>query len=274
MEMRRVRKRSRVLQEAEDAILTAEVEDELVREIKQPKRGRRLPKDSGIRGVHLVRGKWQGSIKVNGKQHYLGTFATAEETSHAVDHFEKTGETLVYIRQGPASGYTGVRLKGTRWEATSKRKDGRPRQQLGLFETAAEAAAAVRRFDATGEIRPEWKPERPGPKSGCKGVTIQGNRFLGYAYKDGVKMYLGCFESKKAASAAVAHYRETGEKLATPGRQIAASGYAGVSKKRNKWAAAVTQGGTQHHLGTWGTPKEASKAVEHFKATGERLSPN
>lgn len=45
---------------------------------------RRLP-PSGFRGVRLQRGRWQANIRMNGRDRYIGNFATKVEAARAYD---------------------------------------------------------------------------------------------------------------------------------------------------------------------------------------------
>lgn len=57
------------------------------------------PSQSGVRGVHRMRDKWQAAVTVDGVKHRLGTYATVEEAQAAVRRFAaEVGRTEFYRR--------------------------------------------------------------------------------------------------------------------------------------------------------------------------------
>lgn len=102
---------------------------------------------SGFKGVYKQGNRWQAQVSKEGKQHYLGTFDTAELAAKAVENFELTGEkTPTAGPKQAASGFKCVYARGNRWQA-QVRKDGK-NHHLGHFDTAEEANAAVQEYTA------------------------------------------------------------------------------------------------------------------------------
>jgi hypothetical protein len=72
---------------------------------------RRVDNISGFKGVHLLRGRWQAQIRVNGKPIYLGLYGTPEEAAEAYDqaavqHFGEYARTNAML-----SRETGTRQR-------------------------------------------------------------------------------------------------------------------------------------------------------------------
>ena len=135
---------------------------------------------------------------------------------------------------------------------------------------------------ATKESMPKRKrKEEEESKEGVKykGVTKRGERFIARIFIDGKKHNHGTFDTPKEAAeaydlAAIEAGRPTSKlnfpdqapKGYVPKRKKLRSdntiGYRGVVKQGNRFQARIKIGGINHHIGMFGTTKEAAIAYD------------
>ena len=125
------------------------------------------------------------------------------------------------------------------------------------------------------------RKQEEGSKEGVKykGVYKSGKRFRAVIFIDGKHHFPGTFDTPKEAAeaydlAAIEAGRPTSKlnfpdqvsKGYAPKRKKLRSdntiGYRGVTKRGNKFAAQIYTGGIKHHLGSFGTTKEAAIAYD------------
>jgi hypothetical protein len=196
-------------------------------------------------GVCAARNKWKAQLNHDGKQHYLGTFNTKQQAAAAYDkavrqrrgpdavcNFATTEEgdaaASLALRQWeqanmkprPVSGFYGVTGNRQRWQARL-RYDGKQRG-LGYFNTKQQAAAA---YDKAAR-------GHKGANAVCNFATAE--------------------EGDAAAALALSEWEREHVRLRP------ASGFYGVTAKRQKWRA-IYKG---RSVGYFNTKQEAAVAYD------------
>ena len=138
-----------------------------------------LSNETGFKGVSVQGGGYQTNLRENGKQRYLGSFASAEEAA------------LCYARHVGAG----------RAAAEAAEARGAVPQPLTADEARATAAAEGL------ELVPSASSE-----SGFKGVTVQGGGYHAKLWVNGKQRYLGTFAT--AEEAALCYARHVGAERA------------------------------------------------------------
>lgn len=207
---------------------------------------------SGIKGIYAIGNRWKAEIKVNGKKTYLGSFTSIEEASAAVDRYKETGERTLSAPKDNPTGHPGVYAIGNKWKAQKSRK-----VYLGLHDTPESAAAALERYDASGEGN---LARKKSTSSGVKGVYFFRNQWK--AQGPG-QHYLGLFATVEEASAAVKRYIKKTQRDVAKGVIPLVVKRKGVYQIGKKWKA---QGAGQKYLGLFDTQEEAAATVESYEA--------
>jgi hypothetical protein len=100
--------------------------------------------NSGVRGVYYhFTGKWQASVTINGRRHYLGLFPTIAEASSTVERVRAAGVVPSKKPKANASGYVGVYWVKSAQNWCAQAYIGRKRFNLGRFTDKEEAARRV-----------------------------------------------------------------------------------------------------------------------------------
>ena len=133
----------------------------------------------------------------------------------------------------------------------------------------------------TGEdrLKDNIKEDRAKNNVKYKGVTKKGERFRAEIWIDGKTQSLGTFDTPKEAAQAYdraaiqagrptsklnfldqvpKNYKPKKKKL----RSTNTIGYRGVVKQKNRFKASIYIDGRQHHIGNFGTTKEAAIAFD------------
>jgi hypothetical protein len=206
--------------------------------------------------------RWQAAICYNAKTHHLGHFDTRQEAALAYDKAarqEGTGKPLNFksleeaeeaaaqaiaelgplrLRPRPQSGFYGVTLKGTRWQA--RIQYGGKKHILGMFDTKEEGALA---YDRAARAHSKEK--------------LQGDP-LNY---ETIKM------AEEAAAQAKAEHRPKPQRPRPP------SGFYGVTAKQKKWKAQIRYGGKKVNLGSFKTKQEAALSYDRAAREHAREKP-
>jgi hypothetical protein len=196
---------------------------------QQNKRKQSAPASSRYKGVTFktARGRWEASIRVDGKNTFLGRFHDEEAAAHAYDaaarihhgrfaslNFpdDETWEGETYQPREPESGYKGVKLTGGKWQARLQVNG--VTKSLGYRDTAEAAAhlydTGVRHLrDGDGELNfPDDLTDDPAfgvpraYKSGYIGVFPYKTRWRARMTIEGKQVHLGTFDTAEAAARA------------------------------------------------------------------------
>ncbi len=161
-----------------------------------------------------------------------------------------------------SSGIKGVYCSGKRWRVTIKR-DGAQRY-LGVYETKEAAVAAITAYDKGG-IAAVQSSKATTSSSRVKGVNRSGKKWMAQAYRNGRTRYLGTYDSKEAAVAAIDQF-DAGEEVVLHGRTYqSSSGIKGISKNGKKWSARSYRNGILRYLGAYDSKEDAAQAIIEFE---------
>ena len=233
--------------------------------------------DTGFRNVRFIDGKYRAQIREQGKKRHLGTFATPEEAAlcyarHigaervaaevAEARVEKPqmltadearaaaaaeGLELVPSSSGE-TGFRGVTKTDGMYQAHI-RADGKHRH-LGTFATPEEAALCYARFVAAAR-------SARSARSAAEAAEARG---------DGLQPLTA--GEARAAAAAEARAAAAAEGLELVPSSSGETGFKGVTKSRDKYAAKVGEDGKARFLGTFATPEEAALCYARYIGAG------
>ena len=207
----------------------------------------------GFKGVSKIRGRYMATVWENGKQRYLGIFATPEEAA------------LCYVRHIGAA------------RAAAEAAEARGEGLQPLTAPEATAAAAAEGLELVPSL---------SSATGFKGVRkhLHG-KYVAQATEDGKNRHLGIFATpeeaalcyarrvkapRAAAEAAEARGEGPQPLTAAEARAAAAAeglelvpssnavGFKGVAINRGRYLAHVWEDGKLHHLGSFTTPEQAA----------------
>jgi hypothetical protein len=227
--------------------------------------------ETGFKGVTKTDRMYQAHIKADGKHRHLGIFETPEEASLCYARFVAAARA--------AAGAAEARDGGS--------------QLLAVDEAKAAAAAEARAAAAAEGL--ELVPSSSG-ETGFKGVTKSRDKFAAKVGEDGKARYLGIYETPEEAALCCARFvaaaRAAGEAAQARGkgprsltadeaRAAAAAeglelvpssssetGFKGVTKNHDKYAAKIRENGKQRSLGNFSTPEEAALYYARFVKEG------
>ncbi|EOD28286.1 hypothetical protein EMIHUDRAFT_114210 [Emiliania huxleyi CCMP1516] len=258
---------------------------------------------TGYRGVYEHSGRYQAKRWVDGKEVYLGSFATAVEA--AVAYARAVGEyqpppapptvaaeaegLRLHLSSSNSIGYKNVRENGARFKAEA-RVDGK-RVCFGTFATAVEAAVAYARAVGQAEVAGAGGPARAAALAGeaeageteeeeaaearemeaMEAEEAEEATAAAAAAAEGAE---GAPEEEEAAEAAGTAAVSAAAPLATEAEGLRlhlsssnATGYRGVCADRSRYQAKHRAGERMVYLGTFATAVEA--AVAYARAVGE-----
>ena len=97
------------------------------------------------------------------------------------------------------------------------------------------------------------------------GINRSGKKWMAQAYRHGRTRYLGTYDTKDAAMAAIAAF-DAGKEIVLHGRTYqSSSGIKGISKNGNKWSARSYRNGVLQYLGAYSTKEAAAQAIADFE---------
>ena len=162
---------------------------------------------SEFRGVSWLKAnsKWQATVKVKGKQTYLGSYEKEEDAARAVNAYLETG-----IKPPRVKGIRTSDFRGVCWDKTNKKwralivEKGK-KVYLGYHANEEDAAKAVTAYVENGTV-PTYNRERG--TSAFKGVYYDKakKKFLSQLRVGGKRVYLGWHVKETDAAKAVTDY--------------------------------------------------------------------
>ena len=159
-------------------------------------------------------------------------------------------------------------------------------KQVSL-SAAVVAESPPTKVSKVSTYKPQKKKLKANNTIGFRGVSKVGNRFQARIRIEGHRKTLGTFDTSKEAAQAYDHaaiqaghptsklnFLDQVPKNYEPKKKKLQShntiGYRGVYKTRNRFQASIYFSGKEHHIGMFGTPKEAAIAFDYAAIQAKR----